>query len=39
MVAEEMCVPGYILGVPEVTGDVVTEAIVHLVPKNKRKSF
>lgn len=40
MVAEEMCVPGYIFGCTwGVTGDVVTEAIVHFGTEEQKKRF
>ncbi|HWQ74801.1 MAG TPA: acyl-CoA dehydrogenase family protein [Syntrophomonas sp.] len=38
--AEEMCVPGYIFGCTwGVTGDVVTEAIVHFGTEEQKKKF
>lgn len=40
MVAEEICVPGYIFGCTwGVTGDVVTEAIVHFGTEEQKKRF
>lgn len=40
IVAEEICVPGYIFGcVWGVTGDVVTEAIVHFGTEEQKKKY
>lgn len=40
IVAEEICVPGYIFGCTwGVTGDVVTEAIVHFGSEEQKKRF
>ncbi|SHG37837.1 Acyl-CoA dehydrogenase [Thermosyntropha lipolytica DSM 11003] len=40
IVAEEICVPGYIFGCTwGVTGDVVTEAIVHFGTEEQKKRF
>ena len=40
IVAEEICVPGYIFGCTwGVTGDVVTEALVHFGTEEQKKKF